>query len=281
MKVIAAVFVLVTMFGVKAKLTSAQLSSSFEKEMASMGGDEDKWMKSMAKKLGLSAKDLEADFGPVDPTLEQNGAFQDAWKEFQASTQPSVKMLNDMNSKISKQLEVASRQKGAKKLMRKLEGGAGKEAEETKENEKDEEKQDEVIPAGEADEKEGEKDNSEGDEENAKQENDQEDTEPKEGVIARLKRRVTAINDKINHLMFHNHHDLGGVTAHYTPFGVQLLPSYQGENSLDTKLKAIDYMNNLGGGYNPTLRAMLPFYMGHNTIGSKKNLKNRRKANRL
>lgn len=84
-----------------------------------------------------------------------------------------------------------------------------------------------------------------------------------ESSIDKLLARANAVDDKIDHLLFHNHHDLAGTTAHYTPYGVQMLPSTKGPNSVDQKLKMIDYMHNLGGGYNPMLHSMLPFYLGH------------------
>lgn len=85
-----------------------------------------------------------------------------------------------------------------------------------------------------------------------------------DSYLERLLKRTNSINDKIDHLLFHNHHDLAGVTGHFTPNGVVILPSNKGENSVDQKLKMIDYMHNLGGGYNPMLHTMLPYYLGHN-----------------
>lgn len=85
-----------------------------------------------------------------------------------------------------------------------------------------------------------------------------------DSLLDKLLLRGDSINDKVDHLLFHNHHDLAGMTAHYTPYGIQMLPSTKGPNSVDQKLKMIDYMHNLGGGYNPMLHSMLPFYLGHN-----------------
>lgn len=89
-----------------------------------------------------------------------------------------------------------------------------------------------------------------------------ESTESIEDYIDRLVKRVHSIDDKVDHLLFHNHHDLAGMTAHYTPYGVQMLPTAKSADSVDQKLKMIDYMHNMGGGYNPMLHAMLPYYMG-------------------
>ena len=87
--------------------------------------------------------------------------------------------------------------------------------------------------------------------------------------IDRLITRAHSIDDKIDHILFHNGHDLAGVTAHYTPYGIQMLPSSKGPNSVDQKLKMVDYMHNLGGGYNPMLHTMLPYYLGHNEADKK------------
>lgn len=81
-------------------------------------------------------------------------------------------------------------------------------------------------------------------------------------IIERLLKRVDTLDDKIDHLLFHNHHDLAGMTAYYTPYGVQMLPSKKPKDSVDQKLKMVDYMHNLGGGYNPMLHTMLPYYLG-------------------
>lgn len=83
-----------------------------------------------------------------------------------------------------------------------------------------------------------------------------------EAIADRLLKRVESVDDKIDHLLFHNHHDLAGMTAYYTPYGVQMLPSKKPKDSVDQKLKMIDYMHNLGGGYNPMLHTMLPYYLG-------------------
>lgn len=89
------------------------------------------------------------------------------------------------------------------------------------------------------------------------------DKDSVDGYIDRLLSRVRSIDDKIDHLLFHNHHDLAGVTAHYTPYGIQMLPSKKSADSVDQKLKMVDYMHNIGGGYNPMLHTMLPYYLGH------------------
>lgn len=86
-----------------------------------------------------------------------------------------------------------------------------------------------------------------------------------DGIIDRLLKRADMLDDKIDHLLFHNHHDLAGMTAYYTPYGVQMLPSKKSKDSVDQKLKMIDYMHNLGGGYNPMLHTMLPYYLGQET----------------
>lgn len=83
-----------------------------------------------------------------------------------------------------------------------------------------------------------------------------------DAIIDRLIKRVDSLDDKIDHLLFHNHHDLAGLTAYYTPYGIQMLPSKKPKDSVDQKLKMIDYMHNLGGGYNPMLHQMLPYYLG-------------------
>ena len=88
-----------------------------------------------------------------------------------------------------------------------------------------------------------------------------------DSFIDRLLVRVKTIDDKVDHIMFHNGHDLAGMTAHYTPYGIQMLPSNKGSDSVDQKLKMIDYMHNLGGGYNPMLHTMLPYYLGQNNMG--------------
>lgn len=90
-----------------------------------------------------------------------------------------------------------------------------------------------------------------------------ESAETVDSIIDRLLKRVSTLDDKIDHLLFHNHHDLAGMTAYYTPYGVQMLPSKKPKDSVDQKLKMIDYMHNLGGGYNPMLHTMLPYYLGH------------------
>lgn len=100
------------------------------------------------------------------------------------------------------------------------------------------------------------------------------DVDSVDGYIDRLMSRVKSIDDKVDHLLFHNHHDLAGVTAHYTPYGIQMLPSKKSADSVDQKLKMVDYMHNIGGGYNPMLHTMLPYYLGHddkNNSGIKMN----------
>lgn len=83
-----------------------------------------------------------------------------------------------------------------------------------------------------------------------------------DAYIERFLKRAESINDKVDHLLFHSGHDLAGVTAHYTPYGIQMLPSQKNSTSVDQKLKMIDFMHNLGGGYNPMLHTMLPYYLG-------------------
>lgn len=218
------------------------------------------WIKKVGRKLGITEKDLEVDFGPTDPTIEQNDAFQAAWKDFQASAQPSMSLFSKMNDKINKELEQATRKKSSKvarhlvendkkpekaadkSLTESVEAPAEKEEEEKKDEEKNEEKEEQ---------------------ENTENEEEEEDKPHKIDLITRLKNRVEKIDQKVNHLLFHNHHDLAGLTAHYTPLGIQMLPSYQGKDSIDQHLKAIDYMNRLGQGQgqNPMLQTILPYYM--------------------
>lgn len=112
-------------------------------------------------------------------------------------------------------------------------------------------------------------DNSAGHEEGAapplEEENSSADaSESVDSMIDRILARTNNLDDKIDHLLFHNHHDLAGTSAHYTPYGVQVLPNQKSKDSVDQKLKMIDYMHNLGGGYNPMLHTMLPYYLGQN-----------------
>lgn len=232
----------------------------------------DKWMVTMARQLGLSAKDLQADFGSVDPQLAKNDAFRDALKEFKTATQPSIKMLNDMNEKVNKELESAMIKSAHKKraTTRKLaaedkkEEAAGDKKDKIKDDHEEEHHdQDEVLP-------------DEENEDDLPEKSSKDGKSPVKTIIQRLKDRVRLINQKVNHLMFHNHHDLGGVTAHYSPSGMQLIPNYEGD-SLDTKLKAVDYMNQMRS-YNPTLHTILPYYINDHVGSSGRKLVNNGKG---
>ena len=107
------------------------------------------------------------------------------------------------------------------------------------------------------------KDDKEADQEDSTVEED----DPAEKVVKELEKRVYSIDDKVDHLLFHNHHDVVGQTAHYTPMGVQFLPGTKGKDSVDQKLKQIDYMHNMGGGYNPMMYSMMPYFMGQKASG--------------
>jgi len=82
-------------------------------------------------------------------------------------------------------------------------------------------------------------------------------------LVDNLITRASTLDDKIDHLLMHNGHDLAGKMAYYTPYGIQVLPKMKSKNSVDQKLKMVDYMHNLGGGYNPVLHTMLPYYLSN------------------
>lgn len=275
MKIFTILLLLAITLGIKARGMGSVLARPAAKTPRSLNlpasGLDNDWMKSTARKLGLSDKDLEADFGEINPSIEQNDAFQAAWREFQSSAEPSLRLFSQMNEKITKQLETVGNKKQNSKIPRKLEGDNEKTAENDGETDKKEESTNDKEEIPEKNDKEevsekSEDTNNDNITEDAANDEGNKHSKPKvhqDDIITRLKKRVEMINDKVDHLLFHNHHDLGGVTAHYTPYGVQLLPSYKGEDSIDQKLKAIDYMHTLGGGYNPMLHTLLPYYLGH------------------
>ena len=74
--------------------------------------------------------------------------------------------------------------------------------------------------------------------------------------------RAYSINDKIDHLLFHHNHDLTGKKAQFTPFGIHFLPRYKGADSVDQKLKMVDYMHSMGG-FHPGGGFMTPYLFAH------------------
>lgn len=167
----------------------------------------------------------------------QDAEFREAWKSFKAAKDPSVDLFSAMNNQINKEIQ-------KKRVIRNLA---------------------DVNPTNlnyERALKEGELESAPEDAQtdNKKEENSGDDKVT--DTVDRLLSRTSSINDKIDHILFHNHHDLSGLRAHYTPYGVQILPEQKPQDSVDQKLKMIDYMHNLGGGYNPMLHSMLPYYLG-------------------
>ncbi len=81
-------------------------------------------------------------------------------------------------------------------------------------------------------------------------------------IIKSLEHRAYSINDKIDHLLFHHNHDLTGKQAQFTPYGVHFLPKYKGNDSIDQKLKMVDYMHTMGG-YAPGAGFMTPYLFSH------------------
>ena len=76
--------------------------------------------------------------------------------------------------------------------------------------------------------------------------------------IDSLYHRAYSINDKIDHLLFHHNHDVTGTVAQFTPYGIHFLPKYKGKDSVDQKLKTVDYMHTMGG-FNPHAGFMTPY----------------------
>ena len=87
--------------------------------------------------------------------------------------------------------------------------------------------------------------------------------EEEDDIITKLEKRVEKLNDKVDHLLFHNHHDLVGVTAHIGLAGVQFLPGSKGKQSIDQRLKHIDYLNAYGRGFNPMMHSVMNKPLGH------------------
>lgn len=176
---------------------------------------------------------------------QQDAEFREAWKEFRSTRDPNVDLFAAMNKQLTKNIQKANTERHLSKVDPYMFGFERK-----LENEND-------SGLSEAD----ENDNKENDK---KDENDNitTDDESFDGMVGRILSRTHAIDDKIDHLLFHNHHDLAGTAAHYTPYGVQILPQQKSEKSVDQKLKMVDYMHNLGGGYNPMLHTILPYYLG-------------------
>lgn len=65
-------------------------------------------------------------------------------------------------------------------------------------------------------------------------------------VLKSLYHRAFSINDKIDHLLFHHNHDVMGKVAQFTPYGIHLVPISKGSDSVDQKLKMVDYMHSMG-----------------------------------
>ena len=295
MKVFDIILIIGCTLLISARRHTSLLSEAIKKKerglMLSNNGFSDKWMKSVGRKLGLTEKDLEVNFDNTNGNLESSRTFQEAWKEFQDSAGPSIKMFDRLNKEVSNELQTAGKKEKLDKVARSLankheekddkakDDKSKNEKEDTEEPEEAEEEEEEEPEEKETSKHEKEKSAS-GHKKHSEKHDHAEDNK-EEGkdikahssdIIARLKKRVEMINDKVDHLMFHNHHDLAGTTAHYTPFGVQMLPSFKSKDSVDQKLKAIDYMHNLGGGYNPMLHTLLPYYLGQ-TPGSPKGIK--------
>ena len=95
-------------------------------------------------------------------------------------------------------------------------------------------------------------------------EEDGEEEEP--DILESLYHRAFSINDKIDHLLFHHNHDLTGKQAQFTPYGVHFLPKYKGNDSIDQKLKMVDYMHTMGG-YAPGAGFMTPYLFSHDAKG--------------
>ena len=69
--------------------------------------------------------------------------------------------------------------------------------------------------------------------------------------------------------MFHHNHDLTGKKAQFTPFGIHFLPRYKGADSVDQKLKMVDYMHSMGG-FHPAGGFMTPYLFAHSIEEEKK-----------
>ena len=87
--------------------------------------------------------------------------------------------------------------------------------------------------------------------------------EEEDDIITKLEKRVAKLNDKVDHLLFHNHHDLVGVTAHIGLAGVQFLPGTKGKDSIDQRLKHVDYLNAYGKGFNPMMHTVMTKPISH------------------
>ena len=91
--------------------------------------------------------------------------------------------------------------------------------------------------------------------EDLKNERTLEDEEGGDGIsdeqLDDMEKRVFSIEDKIDHLLLHSGHDVGNSHSTMTPFGPLLHPQDHQQNSLNHKLKMIDYLHPHGSFMHP------------------------------
>ena len=83
-----------------------------------------------------------------------------------------------------------------------------------------------------------------------------------EGVGLRLldmEKRLYSIEDKIDHLLYHNSHDVTPHNIQFTPFGPAMIPTITNPQSAHTQMKTHDILRNgVASPYNVGFGGMYP-----------------------
>ena len=90
------------------------------------------------------------------------------------------------------------------------------------------------------------------------EENDDEDNDDK---LTDIEKRLYSIEDKVDHLLVHSGHDLTPHNLTMTPWGASYVPNFKGQNSINQKLKMVDYLYNPG--MNHGMGHGMGYGMGH------------------